>query len=96
MAHGDAQVGVAELRRDHRCRHAAHGEPDPSGARQRSTLGLQRAGRHAALAVHPNRPKDQFTLDYNKCQADTLRDPKLQQGIQLLIIQATERCVQKQ
>ncbi|CBK42088.1 exported protein of unknown function [Nitrospira defluvii] len=46
--------------------------------------------------VHPNRPKDQFTLDYNKCQADTLRDPKLQQGIQLLIIQATERCVQKQ
>jgi hypothetical protein len=35
-------------------------------------------------------------LDYNKCQADTLRDPKLQQGIQLLVIQATERCVQKQ
>jgi hypothetical protein len=25
-----------------------------------------------------------------------MRDPKLQQGIQLLIIQATERCVQKQ
>lgn len=46
--------------------------------------------------VHPNRPKDQFTQDYNKCQADTMRDPKLQQGIQLLIIQATERCVQKQ
>ena len=46
--------------------------------------------------VHPSRPKDQFTQDYNKCQADTMRDPKLQQGIQLLIIQATERCVQKQ
>ncbi len=45
--------------------------------------------------MHPTRPKDQFTLDYNKCQADTLRDPKLQQGIQLLMIQATERCVQK-
>ncbi len=46
--------------------------------------------------VHPNGPKEQFTQDYNKCQADTMRDPKLQQGIQLLIIQATERCVQKQ
>lgn len=45
--------------------------------------------------VHPNRPKEQFTQDYNQCQADTLRDPKLQQGIQLLILQATERCVQK-
>lgn len=46
--------------------------------------------------VHPTRPKDQYAQDYNKCQADTLRDPKLQQGIQLLIIQATERCLQKQ
>lgn len=45
--------------------------------------------------VHPNKQKDQFTLDYNKCQADAMRDPKLQQGIQLLTIQATERCVQK-
>ncbi|MCC2643579.1 MAG: exported protein of unknown function [Nitrospira sp.] len=45
--------------------------------------------------VHPNRPQDQFARDYNKCQADTLRDPKLQQGIQLLVIEATERCVQK-
>ncbi len=53
------------------------------------------AGCSTSEWVHPNRPKDQFTLDYNKCQADTLRDPKLQQGIQLLIIQATERCVQK-
>lgn len=54
------------------------------------------AGCSSAEWVHPNRPKDQFTLDYNKCQADTMRDPKLQQGIQLLVIQATERCVQKQ
>lgn len=45
--------------------------------------------------AHPSKSKDQFTLDYNKCQADTMRDPKLQQGIQLLTIQATERCVQK-
>jgi hypothetical protein len=54
------------------------------------------AGCSSSEWVHPNRPKDQFTQDYNKCQADTLRDPKLQQGIQLLLIQATERCVQKQ
>ena len=54
------------------------------------------AGCSTSEWVHPSRPKDQFTQDYNKCQADTLRDPKLQQGIQLLIIQATERCVQKQ
>ena len=54
------------------------------------------SGCSSAEWVHPNRPKDQFTLDYNKCQADTLRDPKLQQGIQLLVIQATERCVQKE
>lgn len=59
-------------------------------------LGALSAGCSSAEWVHPNRPKDQFTLDYNKCQADTMRDPKLQQGIQLLIIQATERCVQKQ
>jgi len=45
--------------------------------------------------VHPTKTKDQFTLDYNKCQADIMRDPKLQQGIQLLVIQATERCVKK-
>lgn len=53
------------------------------------------AGCSSAEWVHPSRSKDQFTLDYNKCQADTMRDPKLQQGIQLLMIQATERCVQK-
>ena len=52
-------------------------------------------GCSSAEWAHPSRPKDQFTLDYNKCQADALRDPKLQQGIQLLTIQATERCVQK-
>lgn len=52
-------------------------------------------GCSSAEWVHPTRPKDQYTLDYNRCQADTLRDPKLQQGIQLLIIQATERCLQK-
>ncbi|MGQ0812512.1 MAG: hypothetical protein ACT4OO_14985 [Nitrospiraceae bacterium] len=45
--------------------------------------------------VHPNKPSSDFATDYNKCQTDVLRDPKLQQGIQLLLLQATERCVQK-
>ena len=45
--------------------------------------------------VHPNKPKDEFAQDYNVCQADILSDPKLQQGIRLLVLEATERCVQK-
>ncbi len=53
------------------------------------------AGCASAEWTHPTKPKDQFSQDYNKCQNDTLRDPKLQQGIQLLMLQATERCVQK-
>ena len=53
------------------------------------------AGCASAEWTHPTKPKDQFSLDYNKCQNDILRDPKLQQGIQLLILNATERCVQK-
>ncbi|HJR75739.1 MAG TPA: hypothetical protein VJ805_02165 [Nitrospiraceae bacterium] len=53
------------------------------------------AGCSTSEWVHPNKPKDEFAQDYNKCQADTLRDPKLQQGIQLLVLEATERCVQK-
>ena len=63
-------------------------------ARPRIPLPVSRVQYQRMGSSQP--PKDQFTLDYNKCQADTLRDPKLQQGIQLLIIQATERCVQKQ
>ncbi len=45
--------------------------------------------------VHPNKPSSEYTNDYNKCQTSAMRDPKLQQGSQLLIIQATERCLQK-
>lgn len=45
--------------------------------------------------VHPNKPTDAFAHDYNACQTEVLRDPKLQQGIQLLLLEATERCVQK-
>ena len=46
--------------------------------------------------VHPNKPSSEFTSDYNKCQSAATRDPKLQQGSQLLLLNATERCVQKE
>jgi hypothetical protein len=46
--------------------------------------------------VHPNKPSGEYTNDYNKCQNAALRDPKLQQGSQLLIINATERCLQRE
>ena len=46
--------------------------------------------------VHPNKPADEFTRDYNNCQNAAARDPKLQQGSQLLVINATERCIQKE
>ena len=46
--------------------------------------------------VHPNKPSSEYTSDYNKCGMDVSRDPKLQQGSQLLIINATERCIQKE
>lgn len=46
--------------------------------------------------VHPNKPSSEFTTDYNRCQTLVLRDPKLQQGSQLMILNATERCVQRE
>lgn len=46
--------------------------------------------------VHPNKPSSEYTNDYNKCQNLVSRDPKLQQGSQLMILNATERCVQKE
>ena len=46
--------------------------------------------------VHPNKPSTEYINDYNKCQNLVLRDPKLQQGSQLMILSATERCVQKE
>ena len=46
--------------------------------------------------VHPNKPASEYTNDYNKCQMDASRDPKLQQGSQLLLLNATERCIQRQ
>ena len=46
--------------------------------------------------VHPNKPQSEFAADYNRCQNLALRDPKLQQGSQLLMLNSTERCVQKE
>ena len=46
--------------------------------------------------VHPQKPSSEFTNDYNRCQNLVLRDPKLQQGSQLMILNATERCVQRE
>ncbi len=46
--------------------------------------------------VHPNKPSSEFANDYNRCNGLALRDPKLQQGSQLLLLNATERCVQKE
>ena len=46
--------------------------------------------------VHPNKSSEEFTNDYNKCQNAAALDPKLQQGSQLLLLNATERCVRKE
>lgn len=45
--------------------------------------------------VHPNKPQEAFTEDYNRCEQDILKDPKLQQGNRYLLLQATERCMMK-
>ncbi|MBU6434464.1 MAG: hypothetical protein KGS09_13425 [Nitrospirae bacterium] len=46
--------------------------------------------------VHPNKPSSEYTIDYDKCEMAAMRDPKLQQGNRLLILQATDRCLQKE
>ena len=46
--------------------------------------------------VHPTKPASEYTNDYNKCQNLVLRDPKLQQGSNLTILNATERWLQKE
>lgn len=46
--------------------------------------------------VHPNKPSSEFVNEYNRCQSMVLRDPKLQQGSQLLLLNATDRCLQRE
>ena len=59
-------------------------------------MGFLLTGCASTEWVHPNKPSSEYTNDYNKCEMAATRDPKLQQGSQLLILQATERCVQKE
>lgn len=54
------------------------------------------AGCGGSTWVHPNKPSSEFTNEYNRCQNQVIRDPKLQQGSQLLILNATERCLQRE
>jgi hypothetical protein len=60
------------------------------------TLSGLLAGCGGSNWVHPNKPSSEFTNEYNRCQNLVLRDPKLQQGSQLLILNATERCLQRE
>ncbi len=46
--------------------------------------------------VHPNKPSSEYTSDYNTCETAATRDPKLQQGNQVLLTNATERCIQSE
>ena len=46
--------------------------------------------------VHPNKPSSEYTSDYNKRETAATRGPKLQQGNQFLLTNATERCIQKE
>ena len=46
--------------------------------------------------VHPNKPSSEYTNDDNKCETAAPRAPKLQQGTQFLLTNATERCIQKE
>ena len=59
-------------------------------------VGVGPVGCSSTDWVHPNKPSSEFTTDYNRCQNLVLRDPKLQQGSQLLILNATERCLQRE
>jgi len=61
-----------------------------------ATTGLMMTACSSTEWVHPNKDSSEFTNDYNRCQTMVLRDPKLQQGNQLMILNATERCVQKE
>ncbi len=59
-------------------------------------LGCFLAACNTTQWVHPSKSEDEYTRDYVKCQQDAARDPKLQQGSQLLMINAAERCMLKQ
>jgi hypothetical protein len=45
--------------------------------------------------VHPTKPPEMFTQDYNTCENEVIRDPKLQVGSRYLVTEATENCMKK-
>ncbi len=53
------------------------------------------SGCGSAEWVHPTKPKDEFALDYNKCEGQALRDPKYQQGNNYMIQLGAEKCLAK-
>jgi hypothetical protein len=46
--------------------------------------------------VHPTKPPEEYAHDYGRCENAALSDPKLQQGSKLVVMNATERCMQKE
>jgi hypothetical protein len=58
-------------------------------------LMVMMTGCGGAEWVHPNKPKDAFAVDYNRCDNQSMQDPKLQGGTKLVQQQAIERCLAK-
>lgn len=59
-------------------------------------MGLIMSACMATEWVHPNKAADEYTADYNRCQASVLQDAKVQQGGQLVTMKAIDRCLQKE
>lgn len=53
------------------------------------------AGCGTAEWVHPNKPKDEFSHDYNKCETEAYENPKMQGGMKMILQQSIERCLAK-
>ncbi|MBI3603617.1 MAG: hypothetical protein HY205_04130 [Nitrospirae bacterium] len=60
-----------------------------------SVFGLLLAACGSAAWMHPTKQPDEYLTDYKACEEAIYKDPKLQQGNQLLFHQALDRCVAK-
>jgi hypothetical protein len=76
--------------------HEPKGEEFMRALRVLAIAGVTLSACSSTEWVHPNKPSSEYITDYNKCQNLVVRDPKLQQGSQLMVLNATERCVQKE
>jgi hypothetical protein len=45
---------------------------------------------------HPNKPKEMYAQDYNRCERESIQNPRYQGGTKLVLQQAIERCLEKQ